>query len=635
MDIISRGAFRVTSTIWQPRPGTFTLTLVCRAAFELAPGESPMVTLPPGSATDGPDRKLIEDAITAAPLKRWPEVLVTGHVHAPDGKPATTLTARLAVGDLDKAIQVQGDRWLTREGQMLGAAPFTRMPLRWDRAAGGPGTWNPKGMPVGADAPSDDRGRLALPSFEPAGVHVSSRSDVIPPVGLGPLAPESPMRAERLGRHAPGWSHAAWSARPLAEDFDFAYFNAAPHDQILAALAGDERIVLEHLHPRYARLTTYLRVVPPSASAGFGGAAHEIRLACDTLSIDTDRGIAELVWRGQLALDRPDREGMIMVIEDRAAGASSKPHTATAVLAEPRATSGAKSSVVTTMAPSAPARPVVPFQPQAPGMPVVLPQAPVVMPAPRNASVVMTMAPTPARAERPLPFAQTPVPAPRFGPPPDLPPVAPAPAIAALLTPRAESPSAPTFGAWPIVEARSDMAPTEPPPPIEPAAVPPEMLGPIPVVAVESKVLDDDVLPLDAYPIDRCARIAARLARRPEDAHAILDAEEVAEGRWSALHAHWLGAIKAESGRGKKALLSAYDDAYVAELEKERGPIDAAEYARLVVSVERGGAEPTLREMGLPLGAMTRIRRVWLARIVKDGKVAAGVRAAMREATAA
>lgn len=186
-----------------------------------------------------------------------------------------------------------------------------------------------------------------------------------------------------------------------------------------------------------------------------------------------------------------------------------------------------------------------------------------------------------------------------------------------------------------MVDTRSDTAPTEPPPPpIEPVATPPEMIGPIPVAAVESRIAEDDVLPIEAYPIDRCARIAARLARRPDDAHDILEAEEISEGKWSALHAHWLGAIRAESGRGKKALLSVYDAAYVAELEKERGPIEAAGYARLVVAEERGNAELVLREMSLPLGALMRIRRVWLAKIVKDGEAAAGVRAAIREATA-
>ena len=697
MDIIARGAYRVSSIVWQPRPGAFSLTLVCRAAFELAPGESPMVSLPHDEGAD----RIAEDAIAGAPLKRWPEVLVVGHAHAPEGKPVSSLVARVAVGDLDKTIQVQGDRSFTAEGHLLGPAPFTQMPIRWDRAAGGPGTWNPGGMVLGASAPVDDRGRLALPNFEPAGAHVATRDDIVPPVGLGPLPADSPMRTERLGRHAASWDAATWTARPLAEGFDFAYFNAAPHDQILSALAGDERIVLEHLHPRHARLTTYLRGVPPSASAGFGGAAHELTLSCDTLVIDADRGIAELVWRGQLAIDRPDREGMIMVIEDRAARASSKPHTATAVLSPASAPGGpsrragvsttdvvypppppsAASSLVQTLAPSAALRPAVPFQPRAHDAPPPSgPPAPP-PPPPRSASVVMTMAPSPARPPRPLPFARTPVPAPRFGPPPEVPP---APLVTAMDT---APMAAPILASPPVEPLHVSPPPVEPlhisSPPVEPLhispspfsspsvesraisslpvssspvssssvsplpvsplpaeAAPPEMIGPIPVserAETNAVVADttDDRWSIDAYPIERCARMAARLARRPEEQHAILEEEEIPDARWEEIHAHWLAEIKAEGKRGKKALRSAYDAAYVAEVEDERGAIDAATYARLVIAAERGTEDETLAEMGLPRDAMMPIRRVWLGRMVGDRAAAAGVRAAMRAAAEA
>ncbi len=79
-----------------------------------------------------------------------------------------------------------------------------------------------------------------------------------------------------------------------------------------------------------------------------------------------------------------------------------------------------------------------------------------------------------------------------------------------------------------------------------------------------------------------------------------------------------LAEIRAETGRGRKAQLRAYDTAYVGQIEEERGAIGVEEYARLVIAVERGKGEAVLGEMGLPGDAMMRIRRVWLDRTVKD-----------------
>ena len=80
------------------------------------------------------------------------------------------------------------------------------------------------------------------------------------------------------------------------------------------------------------------------------------------------------------------------------------------------------------------------------------------------------------------------------------------------------------------------------------------------------------------------------------------------------------------------ALLTAYDEAYVAELERERGPIEAAEYARLMVAMERGSAAPTLDELRLPRDAQMLIQRVVMKRMTKDKALAASVRDALTAA---
>ena len=149
---------------------------------------------------------------------------------------------------------------------------------------------------------------------------------------------------------------------------------------------------------------------------------------------------------------------------------------------------------------------------------------------------------------------------------------------------------------------------------------------------VEVEEVEEAPPSLEAYPIDRCARAAARLARRPAESGAILEAEDLSPSRWEALHAHWQDAIAEELGRGKRALLSTYDAAYVAALEEERGPIDVDAYARLVVASERGKGEALLAEMGLPEGTMMRIERVWLGKTAGDAGFGKRVRLALRTA---
>ncbi|WP_437841872.1 DUF2169 domain-containing protein [Sorangium sp. So ce1153] len=637
MDVVCQGFLRASTLVWRLRPDAWALTVACRAHFELAPGESPL-TGAPMAPPEGEDdeRRYVEPWGPVAPLKRWGEVVVVGHAHAPEGTPVRSLVARLAVGDVDKAVQIRAD------------AGFTRGPA-----------------------------------------------------GFGPIRPEWPGRAQRLRRHAAGWDHARWVERPLPEDIDTAYFNVAPPDQVTDELTGAERIVLEHLHPRFARLITRLRAPALRAFTTTYGLEQRVPLRCDTLVIDADRGVAALVWRGQLLLDHPQREGVVVVTHDEAAPSS------TGTMAPPLSSrSAAALPFQRTSAPAASAAPAADWAPDANGVCVpaspaasrpveeedpAQTQAPALEPAKkaalpfhaggpsplddapeggpftlRRAADLLGPPPSPPRAGDTAPppslagdtaspsltasdalhpdappawrFSTAPpppapsAPPPRATPAPPWPSAPPPPATPAPPWPSAPPPPAPPAPPWP-----SAPPPPAPPPPAQrrvaepapaeepsPAAVAPEQLPAGPSVA--------PALPVDEYPLARCAAIAAQLARRPESRDAILEAEALAPDTWEALHAHWLDAIRAGAARGSKALLSAYDAAYVGALEAERGPITAGEYARLMIAVERGTDREALADLRLPEGVTIRLRRVWLERIVRDPQAAQEVRKAMREA---
>jgi hypothetical protein len=124
--------------------------------------------------------------------------------------------------------------------------------------------------------------------------------------------------------------------------------------------------------------------------------------------------------------------------------------------------------------------------------------------------------------------------------------------------------------------------------------------------------------PPDEWPVARCAAIAASIARARAETPRILEENELTPAAWAALTRRYSDAIREEAMRGRDALLRAYDRAYVAQIERERGPIQVEEYARLAVAAERGAEGPVLAELGLPHAALIRIERVWIERMSSD-----------------
>jgi hypothetical protein len=120
------------------------------------------------------------------------------------------------------------------------------------------------------------------------------------------------------------------------------------------------------------------------------------------------------------------------------------------------------------------------------------------------------------------------------------------------------------------------------------------------------------------FPIEKCAALTASIARTPASEAKILHDNELEKPEWDSIHSHWMAAIRDETQRGKTNLLRKFDAAYVEQLEKERGPIEVAEYARLAVAGERGVIHEALAELSLPGGAAMRIERLWMQRIARD-----------------
>ncbi|MBK8259508.1 MAG: DUF2169 domain-containing protein [Polyangiaceae bacterium] len=218
------------------------------------------------------------------------DVIVRGHACAPPGQPVRAMTVRVALYQgrwvVDKSLHVYGDR-RTREEQ---PAPFQRVPIVWERAFGGPSMpENPVG--VGA-APGD----LRLPNL------VDAR-DAKRPGGLSAVARSWPVR-RALITHEPALAGEVWQ---LQDGFPFRYFHAAPADQQVEHLVGNEWLLVEGMHPEHKRFSTRLPGIKCAAMrykiGSRDGEKTPVAMVADMLVVDMDRLLATITFRGHFTLE--------------------------------------------------------------------------------------------------------------------------------------------------------------------------------------------------------------------------------------------------------------------------------------------------------------------------------------------
>ncbi|TCR69756.1 DUF2169 domain-containing protein [Bosea sp. BK604] len=241
-------------------------------------------------------------------FKPFGEVLLTADCHAPDGRPATVVEAGLTIGPINKRLRVVGDRVWFRNAQaqlaIEGPAPFTAMPLRWERAFGGLNLpENPMGRGIEPWIAEDGRKFFFLANVEALDRPARSYEQRLPPVCFAPI---SPQWQPRLGREGTRDQHWATFVAPLPpRDYDPRTAQAAPEDQWLKSgyWQGDERIDLTNMHPDHAHYVTALPgkrlrlFIEALAEDGKQLRFGEVPLDLDTVHIDMTTERMHLLWR--------------------------------------------------------------------------------------------------------------------------------------------------------------------------------------------------------------------------------------------------------------------------------------------------------------------------------------------------
>lgn len=286
-----------------PRP---EMTLVLRAAYVLSPGKPLSLPEGPPLVAQGPlraetyreeDEERTGECLYPGDFADWKpraEVMLKGTCHTPFGKPLPECPVRFVVGSFEKLLRIVGRRFWSDDqpgAVMSQPAPFTKMPVDYAHAFGGPGyAANPSGLGLAT---------RELPNVEHARAAIRARRDDPGVAGFGALSPSWPLRAAKVGKEwGPKWKKER--APYYAEDFDWTHFNAAPLDQQLPGfLRGDENVLFQNLHPTEQVFETRLPAIRIRAFVNdVKRRFREVAMSLDTLFADLDEGRLYLTWRG-------------------------------------------------------------------------------------------------------------------------------------------------------------------------------------------------------------------------------------------------------------------------------------------------------------------------------------------------
>jgi hypothetical protein len=254
------------------------------------------------------------------------DIVLDAWAHVPGGRAAPRVVSTLRVGELQKTLMVQGERYFRRgAGGLTVTEPeaFTSRPIRYELAYGGWDKTDPDSTKQRLD-PRNPIGRgFAVRSEHlvdhPAPVVQYPDGDIARrgPAGFGPVDPAWSPRRELAGTYDDGW---AKSKRPLlADDYDERFAMSAPVDQqVIPALRGGESVELVNLTPG-GKLVFQLPRRYFTFSTQFAQRAEEHRARISCVFIEPERSLVSVVWQTSLPVGPADVDYLdLTVITEKA-----------------------------------------------------------------------------------------------------------------------------------------------------------------------------------------------------------------------------------------------------------------------------------------------------------------------------
>ncbi|SAK77923.1 hypothetical protein AWB76_05176 [Caballeronia temeraria] len=294
------------------RDGAEARIVIVKASYDIRPGEALMPSETPRAVRMGdvmwgpahiPDIRLPADYGLA---KRGTDVVLAGHAMPPSMRAQPGVDVALSVAGRVKRLRVWGARLWQRapHGVVPGASlALTATPLAWSRAYGGLDLSDPQRPleearnPVGsgiARVPAALIGTLA-PQIEAPDAPIGIAGGRYVPAGCAPIGRSYAPRRLTMGTCDAAWLKHVYPARPA--DYRAEHENCASPDLIFdPPLQGGERVTAAGVHAS-AELGFRLPRWRIAVDALIDGALVQRRPALDTVVVDSDALILELVWR--------------------------------------------------------------------------------------------------------------------------------------------------------------------------------------------------------------------------------------------------------------------------------------------------------------------------------------------------
>lgn len=248
------------------------------------------------------------------------DVILTGSAY-PSKAGAREGEVGVQVGTARVTVRVFGDReWQSALGvtRMSRPEPFERIPLAYERAAGGTDATpsaerdhmadlrNPVGVGFRAKRSRRVVDASALPNFERPDALIRSPEDQPPPAPVGFVAPGWEPRKGFAGTYDAAWAEARSPLLPT--DFDARFFDVAPSELTVAGrLRGDEHGAAMGVSPQGLLRFSLPALRPVAEVAGRRLGRESVELGLDRVVVDGDgglRGEVVLVWSGGLRVPR-------------------------------------------------------------------------------------------------------------------------------------------------------------------------------------------------------------------------------------------------------------------------------------------------------------------------------------------
>lgn len=239
------------------------------------------------------------------------DVVIAGYAYAPPRTSPRSIDVTVQLGPAAKRLRVHGPRvW---KSGFLGvhpsdAEPLTRMAMRWGNSFGGRDDSDPakpleeKRNPAGSGVVRNAELLVGLPAptIEDPSDAVTSAGGRHRPVGIAPIGRTYTPRRDLAGTYDQDWLERRYPARPL--DYKPEHENCAPTDQHFdTPWKGGEAIQIDGMSPdgRLQALLPAWRIVVEETH---DGETTEFRPHLDTVIVDTEARLLELVWRHAVTL---------------------------------------------------------------------------------------------------------------------------------------------------------------------------------------------------------------------------------------------------------------------------------------------------------------------------------------------